>query len=121
MVQADGIRHVFEQSRFSRLGLRHNHAPLPLANGGKQIHESGAHGAACCAEFEALLREQGRQELEGHTVFNPLRTPSIDALDVNHWVVFLTNPRRANARHHGVACLKTKLLQLFGRDVHVVR
>ena len=113
VVEADGVGHVLQQGGFSCFGLRHNHATLSLADGGKKVHQSRAYGASRCAEFEALLWEQRRQEFEWHTVADPFRAAPIDAFDPNQRVVFLANAGRPDVRHHGVAGLEAKLLQLF--------
>ena len=120
VIEANRIGYILEKGCLSSFGLRNNHASLSLSNGGKQVHQPRAHRTSSCAQVEPFLWEKWCQKFEWHPVFNPFGRAPIDAFDVHKRVIFLANSRRANSSDHGITRLKTKLLELLGRDVDIV-
>ena len=121
MVGGDGVGHLLQQDGLTGLGLGHDQAALSLADGGEEVHDAGRDGAAFVPrDVELLVREQGREVVEGDAVAHFLGTASVDEVGLDEREEFLASLGRTDDTHDGVAGLQTHQLDLRLRHIDVV-
>ena len=121
MVVGDGVGHLFEQGGLTSLGLGHDEAALPLADGGEEVDNAGGEGLLGVAgEFEFLVGEEGGHALEGDAVAYLVGGKAVDFENLDHGEELVAFAWRTHAATDGVAGFETVLAYLLGRDVDIV-
>ncbi len=121
MVGGDGVGHVLQQDRLTRLGLCDDQAALAFADRGEEVQYAGAEVAALGGEVELFVGEERREELEGNAVARPLGVAAVDALDLHQREELVLVARRAHVAVDGVSQLEAGLLDLLLCHIDIVR
>ena len=80
MVPGHGLGHILQKSGFTSLGRGHDHASLPLSDGGNQIDDPHGGASARALQMDPPVRENRSQILEIPSSGRLLRAQSVDSL-----------------------------------------
>jgi hypothetical protein len=123
MIVGYGVGYGFEQHGLTSLRLGHDEASLSLSDWGEHIHYTAALVVfvSMAEKIEFLVREERGEEIERNPVTYPLRSETVDKLDLYEREVLVALFRRTDLSGHGVPVLESVLLNLVLRNVNVIR
>lgn len=89
MIDADGVGDLFEQCGFARFGRRYQKAPLPSADRGDQIHQTGSKNMFVVFQGNAFIGIDRGEVVEIRPLPQIFRRIAVDGFDINQCVEFL--------------------------------
>ena len=123
VVGLHGVGDLLEHGRLARLGRRHDHPPLTLADGGDQVDDAGRHVGGVARDLEAhlLVGEQRRQVLEAGPLARFVGSQPADRVDAQQRRVLLVAAGRPAGALDVVALAQGEAPHLADRHVDVPR
>ena len=113
MVGGDGVGNVLHQHGLTGLRLGHEQGTLSLTDWGKQVYDTGRERiVVSLAQLELLVREEGGEVFERHTVAHFARLSSVDLGHADEREIFFSFLRRAYRTLYHVTGLQTEELDL---------